>query len=79
LGKRSLPPCGANGRIAACPAGLELDAKLCVADSAHTSDCSSLFDKSCTVYGALCETNGTHCECGAGDGGLAWTCAVDLL
>jgi hypothetical protein len=78
-GRRTLPPCAQNGRFGACAAGFERDASICVADSAHTTDCSTLFDQSCTLEDALCERQGVHCQCAPKDGGLAWHCGVDLL
>lgn len=81
FGKRSSPPCTASGLIGECPAGLERDVALCVADSAHTTNCGSLIGQSCTLENALCEANGAHCLCATsnGDAGLTWSCVFDLL
>ncbi|MET0792331.1 MAG: hypothetical protein ABW061_12485 [Polyangiaceae bacterium] len=79
FGKLSAPPCAANGRFGACPDGLERNPPMCIADSAHTTDCSTLFDQSCSLQHAWCEWAGVHCECVADDGGLVWKCAIDVL
>jgi len=79
FGKISLPECTADGKFGPCPTGFERDAKVCVADSAHTSNCGSLIDQACTLAGALCDAGGAYCECRLGEGGLRWNCAFDLL
>ena len=79
FGARSRPECGADGLFGPCPVEFERNAKLCVADSAHTTDCGMLEGGSCTLEDALCETPPAHCHCGATDGGLVWSCAYDLL
>ena len=78
-GKLTLPPCGADGSFGPCPTGTERNAKLCVADSAHTTDCGSLTNGQCSLAGARCDLNHVHCECIGGDGGMVWSCMVDLL
>lgn len=78
-GRRTLAPCAPTGRFGACPAGFERDAAICVADSAHTTDCSTLFDKSCTLEDALCELHGVYCRCVSQASGLGWQCVVDVL
>jgi hypothetical protein len=77
-GARSVPACGPDGLFEPCPAGRERNAKLCVADSAQTSDCGSLEGKSCSLQEALCSAGSAHCSCGPADGGLLWSCWWDL-
>jgi hypothetical protein len=74
-----MPDCGPDGLFAPCPVEFERNAKLCVADSAHTTDCSTLDGQSCSLEEAQCETPPAHCQCVAKDGGLLWNCAYDLL
>ena len=78
-GRSSTPECGADGLYEACAPGLDRDAPVCVAESAHTTNCGTLFDQSCTLEDSLCERNGVHCRCVPSDGGLVWACSVDVL
>ncbi|MET0792330.1 MAG: hypothetical protein ABW061_12480 [Polyangiaceae bacterium] len=74
FGTISQPECGADGVFGPCPTGFERNAQVCVADSAHTTDCSTLNGKSCSLEKAHCNRRDVRCECGPGDGGLSWDC-----
>jgi len=78
FGKTSLPRCGPDGRFAPCPAPFERNVQVCVADSAHTTDCRSLDGQSCSLEGAWCQERVALCICGPTGGSLLWTCHVDV-
>jgi hypothetical protein len=79
FGNTSVPDCGSDGLFGPCPVGFERNADVCVSDSAHTTNCGTLYEQSCTLEAASCEAQGAHCWCRPADGGLAWDCVWDIL
>lgn len=80
FGILAAPDCGSDGLFGPCAVGFERNAEVCVADSANTLDCRTLIgQKSCSLAGARCYGQGAQCECGPADGGLVWTCMIELL